>query len=461
MERINLDQRFASNKLSVINKDAPILEVIKNVEETEEIMLKQLDLNQFIRYITDKLEIYMKSRDYIKAIAVLEQYNQYNLQADKIHILCYMFAANVNVNLLKFLSEAYKLGREDKVTSGKLLFNGVMILRDLIKFISDQHILLAISHLTYIYPSDFNLSALSSLYDYAKQQNNSIAENAILSLISTKTGYAEVPPWIINIAGSDEEFIDIEVNKLYTTEIEKEYIYTLPYENELIVPKVSTNTYTQMNNDELVDILLKRKRISINQEEYQISRDHMLNKITTMNSEELDKLKKKTSKNAYLSTLQDDPSYFNILGPANPFSGSELLITEDECNKYGGCRMFFCRCREHYNEEDDEEIFDDNLDWFLGYCMYCRRKIRNRYHAVRIPYVSGGWRGCYCSIDCLLDLYTEMMEEAGSIEPPTTDGLIKTLNKKLIDSDNGGIQDRKSITNTNEYFSINNIQQID
>lgn len=86
-----------------------------------------------------------------------------------------------------------------------------------------------------------------------------------------------------------------------------------------------------------------------------------------------------------------DEEVFRRFGPANGYL--PLSVDDDEtiCSKYGSCRMLHCN---HVDESDDDY-------WFTGTCDFCARKIRKMEHAVRAPGIYGGWKGCYCSFDCI------------------------------------------------------------
>lgn len=90
---------------------------------------------------------------------------------------------------------------------------------------------------------------------------------------------------------------------------------------------------------------------------------------------------------------------FRVWGPVNPSAGddySEIFLSNGEENMdviYGGPRMFL---NNWFEDENDE----DSGDWFVGYCQNCLRRIRSYHHAVRVPFYSGGWKGCYDSWEC-------------------------------------------------------------
>ena len=117
-----------------------------------------------------------------------------------------------------------------------------------------------------------------------------------------------------------------------------------------------------------------------------------------------------------LARLQDDPILTQTLGPVNYNDNAP----NEQCQKYGGCRYLTCRCHE-------SEVYDDQglPDWFLGYCVECGVVIPSRQAAIRQTMPHGGFRGCYCSIQCLaVNLYN--MENQNSfahedLKPSTID----------------------------------------
>jgi hypothetical protein len=107
----------------------------------------------------------------------------------------------------------------------------------------------------------------------------------------------------------------------------------------------------------------------------------------------------------YRRDLINEKELFRVLGPCNPVIDVDLS-SNTPCCRYGGCRMFTCNEfeTEYRGEEIDIMLEGDILpyiDWYTGYCSYCLKKIQNRFCAVRQPLVGGGWRGCYCSWNCV------------------------------------------------------------
>jgi len=60
-------------------------------------------------------------------------------------------------------------------------------------------------------------------------------------------------------------------------------------------------------------------------------------------------------------------------------------------------------CVLYDNEDGFDGAYLKTYDWFTGVCEKCVSKIPFRHWAVREPHYWGGWRGCYCSWDCVLD----------------------------------------------------------
>lgn len=124
--------------------------------------------------------------------------------------------------------------------------------------------------------------------------------------------------------------------------------------------------------------------------------------------------------------LQNDVELFRLLGPANPPINSK----SDEL-ELGGARMF-----EDGSWDYDED--DQLVHWFNGNCDFCGNKIRKECHAIRRPMMTGGWKGCFCSISCLKNDLKK--DECTSGEPDLiTRNLVDVTIERLKQF---GIQDR-------------------
>ena len=88
-----------------------------------------------------------------------------------------------------------------------------------------------------------------------------------------------------------------------------------------------------------------------------------------------------------------------VWGPVN------RMIDRDCCSGpegEGPCRMLQCECLE-LDEDDNNEVYENKgeVTWFSGKCDSCRNFIPDLSHAIRFPNRDGGWKGCYCSFDCM------------------------------------------------------------
>lgn len=103
----------------------------------------------------------------------------------------------------------------------------------------------------------------------------------------------------------------------------------------------------------------------------------------------------------------DDIALFQEFGPVNTLYESNHPYNH-ECYKYGGCRMFLCCEFKDLDDQGDEiDIMTREEDyrkgWFRNSCDECSRTITKKHHAIRLPLSKGGWRGCFCSFECLGD----------------------------------------------------------
>lgn len=105
--------------------------------------------------------------------------------------------------------------------------------------------------------------------------------------------------------------------------------------------------------------------------------------------------------NLYLR--DDDEERKRLYGPANPY------VISGEPDLHSSCRMLMYRkptsedIMDRFFEPDVEEEPNDYVNWFSGKCDFCNKKIREYWHAVRMPLECGGWSGCYCQWSCAID----------------------------------------------------------
>lgn len=129
------------------------------------------------------------------------------------------------------------------------------------------------------------------------------------------------------------------------------------------------------------------------------------------------------------SSLEENPNIIHlanrVFGPANRSEGKNCVSNP---NKNGPCRMLECLCKEL-----DEEAQIMLPEWFFGTCdnYDCSKRIRDRSHCLRIPLEGGGWKGCFCSFEC--------MDNSLPFRDVDTNFRIETLKDELFED---GIMDR-------------------
>lgn len=160
--------------------------------------------------------------------------------------------------------------------------------------------------------------------------------------------------------------------------------------------------------------------------ELRIIREEILKAYSQSNS---DMLLARLLQPVYISLFlkDDDLERKKLYGPANPY------VNKGDPDLYTSCRMF------EYNNPASKDIMDrffegdvedeqvNYIDWFTGKCDACGRKIRQYWHAVRIPLECGGWSGCYGDWKCAMDdLPKSISDNALQFEPgPIRKRLIK------------------------------------
>lgn len=102
----------------------------------------------------------------------------------------------------------------------------------------------------------------------------------------------------------------------------------------------------------------------------------------------------------------DCSSYFREFGPVNTMHSikSEDHDITHPCGKFGGCRMFTCTEFEDDDGNLDIMAIEEHtmfIDWWRKYCDQCHHRILKKHYSVRLPLLGGGWKGCFCSFDCM------------------------------------------------------------
>lgn len=250
----------------------------------------------------------------------------------------------------------------------------------------------------------------SQLYKEAKDAESIPAIELFAAYMEDTAPFAEIPEWVHNYLPAGAE---------------------LPQEDELKVPEQPKPTF------QLPDIETMVNQLTEGLEDYGLAASDiedqkrvLQGQLATTTNEEKRILLEPILEAKNRENLADDLPIYRILGPANAMADINLA-EEGECCRYGGCRMFTCVHFEGDPDLPDED--QEELDWFTGVCEECHLKIRVSAHAVRLPLVHGGWKGCYCSWKCVRQSLTQ--------PDIALNAIIDRLERQLIRI---GIQDRKA-----------------
>jgi len=238
-----------------------------------------------------------------------------------------------------------------------------------------------------------------TLYDEANNSGNRVAIDFVSDLQTFYVKPAEKPSYIFNITGDEGESKEEEEELTEESDLidvandvlETDILSDIPFEDVEFCSKYLTAGLKRFGI-EVVDVESTEKAIR-----------EKLEKLTLKQREEY--------MSSFLSQDMMDKMYeneilFQILGPVNPLVNGDFSQMKHVCFKYGGCRMFFCNCFESeilaQDQETDSTSYYPNIpQWFTGKCQKCKRKINKRCYSVRRPLPQGGWRGTYCSWNCI------------------------------------------------------------
>lgn len=252
---------------------------------------------------------------------------------------------------------------------------------------------------------------LITLQQIASVEENAIIINFLNEKIRKRTPYKDIPTWVLDFRQKANG--QVTPTKLLPTFEQTQY---LPPDIKITLP----SDYT------LID-LYRRKLL-----ESDLSLNNFTVRLSKMTTDEKTMIFKPVLERLAYADRQRSTVLFRLYGPAM----LSMDPTLDEL-RYGGKRMFISITNPEIDIDGNVEVGD----WFTGSCDMCLLKIERRWHSVRKPLSSGGWRGCYCSWKCVRD---------GLITPVKFDGLPEAdiLTRSLVDQIEGemkiiGIQDRQ------------------
>lgn len=213
-----------------------------------------------------------------------------------------------------------------------------------------------------------------SLLDIADTRNLTVAQFCIDQL-RVVSDYSQIPPYMILL--NDDSIIS--------------YVKSVDDSPIVLIPGYSVNdiAYLLLKNMEDLGIII---------DDIEKAKSLLIIKLMASSIQELVELIAPINIKINITENIDiihEYDLFRTLGPSNPYYD---LSTEEL--KHGGGRMFE---RSIYDYDSEHEDNDERQEWFEGFCWECNNRIRRRWHAIRRPIKYGGWKGCYCTWDCLHD----------------------------------------------------------
>jgi hypothetical protein len=226
---------------------------------------------------------------------------------------------------------------------------------------------------------------------YLKEEGiqNPLTSGYIIRKIEELSKPAPPPAWIIE-----------EDNPKYSQF--KDNIPTQKYLESITREEPEVDKFIIPSGPEAADLLTKGlENQGLTVEDIKDQREHIARQYELSDTETKIELIKPFYTIENKKLLENDDSIFRIYGPSNRIDGEYLMLQNTPCSRLGGCRMFLCLHLENYSEDlGVQDSIPDFLDWFHPECDYCERKILKRNYAFRLPGLFGGWKGCFCSVDC-------------------------------------------------------------
>lgn len=122
--------------------------------------------------------------------------------------------------------------------------------------------------------------------------------------------------------------------------------------------------------------------------------------------------------NIAVKMTSDNKEFNRIFGPVNCGSWGCKFSPDKKC------RMLICLCC-----ENDDGFENEDVDWFVGSCDFCEDEIFLKESTLRIPLEGGGWKGCFCSFQCIREAYLD----GDTDKMPIRDAQIMILEQNLDD----------------------------
>lgn len=305
-----------------------------------------------------------------------------------------------NIVMLKFLASNFEEHSFQTVVD------------ELVSYDQSENLTYALERVLDVYGPQARIR-LQNMSSSAEARGNKLVYNFFQEKLEESNEFAPIPKWVKNFTGTKN----------------------LPKESEIMPPKYIPPKYQVLNPEDAVNFVLSHFSThgqTFDQDELDRVKDIFRAEYMTTNVFGRLEMLRESLEMLTKADLQNDIELFRVLGPVCLF----LHPSPDQL-EFGGSRMFLAT---EFDYDDDDGDGDDEtpIDWFTGSCQHCHLRIRRRWHAVRRPMESGGWKGCFCSFLCLRkDLY-EIETDMG-FENVAVRVMIDAIEEQLTDL---GIQDR-------------------
>jgi len=265
-----------------------------------------------------------------------------------------------------------------------------------------------------------------TLYHYARRAENAPVTNFLYLKVAEVMSYHEIPSWVKDFTSQGRTPVmtigDINISD------------SIQITDQIDLQTLPTYIDSSFELDEPAPVDLSDSKLMELIEKYSTDPDYtsfIRKNLKLISSDERFSLIQQWLGVENMDKNRDDTLLFRLYGPSNPLIG-EWSDSDASSRMFQSLVIF---------NGDDDNLDNQPLDWFGGYCEFCLRKIRRRWHAVRQPNESGGWTGCYCSWKCVSDgMATPETFDGLSDNSVVTKSLIKLFNDQLHTY---GIQDRQ------------------
>jgi hypothetical protein len=360
--------------------------------------LDEIDTEKFGFEIVDWLLYYLSddeqqrmTEDLIEQLSIIQR-------TDLLHIFIIVMQENNDIeNLIPYVSKLLTYNISDEAVhqlSQVIDIEYYNIIDGLMEIENEDSVYAAIMKIQTLFGSNIpELATLQLLLDKARDKESKSLTKYLSELVRESTPLSHSRPlWIIDHPSGElrthQQLID-------------ELVINMPK------PWISDQSSESINRD--VEYLLGLIDESMDLEKAAID---LHNKLSRQTPEKRMANINWLRNNNKMMKLELREDIFNVLGACLPFGEAFNLKKKstDPCACYGGCRVFTC-----YENSIDLTLGDDILDiradlgllheinWFTGQCDKCPNKIKWKHYALRMPLETGGWRGCYCSFECIRD----------------------------------------------------------